>query len=316
MTGLYLTDMANWLRGDGLEVIEQNGWQTRARGSGGYTGGKPWCVMWHHTASNPSSDGQNDVNYIISAQDAPLANLYINRAGVVWVIAAGATNTNGKGGPWPTSHGTVAVDSMNTAAVGIEVANNGVGERWPQVQVDAFFKVSNCINRNCGNLPTDIATHAEWAPSRKIDPAQGQVVEGPWVPRDTNSSGTWNGNDVRDECQRRAAPAPIPTPPTPTPTPGSDEMAWTRIVADQGNAAFLGWSSEGLCPQVEWVDGFNADQVQRMAAYESTGKLLDMKVDLSAFKNITLFGPIPIGDGLMAQNGLEWTRASFGNVIP
>src|SRR3954466_98241 len=92
---IYLTDMADILRLVELDVIEYDGWQTRARGSGGFANW-PLCVMWHHTASGPNSDGWNDANYIATGHpDSPISNLYINRAGTVWVIAAGATNTNG-----------------------------------------------------------------------------------------------------------------------------------------------------------------------------------------------------------------------------
>src|SRR4029077_14868845 len=92
----YLTDLADVLRSAGLVVHEEPGWQTRARGSGGYDSGRPTHVMVHHTASNPGSDPDGDVAYIArNAADAPLANLYLSRSGDVHVIAAGATNTNG-----------------------------------------------------------------------------------------------------------------------------------------------------------------------------------------------------------------------------
>src|SRR6187401_1426292 len=98
MSGRYLTELASLLRAAHLEVIEYPGWQGRARSSGGYGDGKPLCVMWHHTASGAGSDGQSDAAYIAEGdEDAPLANLYIERSGAVWVLAAGATNTNGKG---------------------------------------------------------------------------------------------------------------------------------------------------------------------------------------------------------------------------
>ena len=55
MTGRYLTDMANVLRAAELRVVEQAGWQQRARSSGGYGSGLPLCVMWHHTASGANA---------------------------------------------------------------------------------------------------------------------------------------------------------------------------------------------------------------------------------------------------------------------
>ena len=41
MSGLYLTQLASWLRAAGVNVVEWQGWQTRARGSGGFTGNRP-----------------------------------------------------------------------------------------------------------------------------------------------------------------------------------------------------------------------------------------------------------------------------------
>lgn len=203
MGRIFLTELANWIRSTGVPVIEYQGWQTRARGSGGYDA-MPLCVMWHHTASGSGWDGQRDADYIARGDsDAPLSNLYIDRSGTVWVLAAGATNTNGKGGPLTFSRGTVPVDGMNSRAIGVEMGNNGVGERWSQPQVDSMFAVSNVCNANCGNQPSDISSHNVWAPTRKIDPATCNVA-GPWVPRSSNSSGTWNLNDMRDECVYRS----------------------------------------------------------------------------------------------------------------
>src|SRR5262245_56017139 len=97
MSGRFLTDLADLLDRAGLDVVTVDGWQTRARSSGGYADGRPWCVVWHHTASR--STPENDVSYILNSSDAPLCNVYVARDGEMWVIAAGATNTNGKGGP-------------------------------------------------------------------------------------------------------------------------------------------------------------------------------------------------------------------------
>src|SRR5215467_2503263 len=214
MGSLYLTNLANWLRDAGLSVREYSGWQTRARSSGGY-GANPLCVMWHHTASPPSWNGQKDADYIaVGDTDAPISNLYIDRQGLVWVIAAGATNTNGKGYSIKFSRGTVPDNAMNSYAVGVEMGNNGVGELWPQVQVDTMFIVSNMLNAKFGNQPTDISSHQFWAPDRKIDPATCNV-QGPWKPTSCTSSGTWDRKSIQDECVKRSGSTPAPKPPTP-----------------------------------------------------------------------------------------------------
>lgn len=211
MSGVYLTWLADELRAAGLTVVEVDGWQYRARGSGGYASGRPICVMEHHTASPPSSDGWPDANYICFGDpDAPIANLYLNRAGVVWVCAGGATNTNGKGQSMTFSRGVVPVDSMNTYACGIECANDGVGGPWERAQIDALILTANTVNRRLGNLPTDLAGHVHYSPGRKIDPAQADAVAGPWVPVDMgNGAGSWDLESMRAEHAARAGGAPV-----------------------------------------------------------------------------------------------------------
>ena len=219
-----------------VEDVNQ-GWETRARSSGGFASPPKGCV-WHHTASSTSP--HSDLSYMIDGSpDAPIGNLLLDRDGIVWPIAAGGANTQGKGGPSTFSRGTVPVDSGNSQLFGLEVANSGTGEPWPQIQIDAYFKTSNALNAMFGNLPTDLITHHEWAPDRKIDPAKATEVEGPWSPGAINSSGTWSGDDVREECSHRAVVVipPQPKPPSTEETdmlaldfgvPGVDDW-WTRL---------------------------------------------------------------------------------------
>jgi N-acetylmuramoyl-L-alanine amidase len=208
---IYLTWMADDLEAAGLQVVRYQGWTTRARSSGGYSG-QPLCLMWHHTASQTSAE--NDCYYMChSSGDRPICNLYIARDGAVWVLAAGATNTNGKGQAMDFSRGSVPKDQMNQWAVGMELGNSGTGESYPQAQIDAAFTTSNVINRRLGNQLTDVCTHQHYAPDRKIDPAKGSAVLGPWCPTEINSSGTWDVADLRNECGRRGGGS-IPIPPS------------------------------------------------------------------------------------------------------
>jgi hypothetical protein len=206
VSGTYLTWLADAYRAAGLTVVEFQGWQTRARSSGGFAAGRPVCTMWHHTASSTSP--QNDANYMCNgSSDRPIANVLIARDGTVWVLAAGATNTNGKGDSLTFSTGTVAADSMNTSAIGVEIANAGTGEVYPQAQVDSMFTVSNVHAARLGWQPSDLAGHVDYAKTRKIDPAVNKVT-GPWAPGSINSSGSWNVTDVRNEAIRRATNTP------------------------------------------------------------------------------------------------------------
>jgi N-acetylmuramoyl-L-alanine amidase len=180
--------------------------------------------MWHHTASSSTASAVADVGFMLSRNNPayPTANLYISRDGEVWVMAAGATNTNGKGsGERSTSRGTVPVDSMNTYAVGVEIGNNGIGEPYSQATIDTAFTTSLTITNRLGLLPTDVIHHQGYAPDRKIDPATAGAVQGPWRPLSINGSGTWSLSDLKAECKRRAAPPPV----VPVPKPEPD-LAW------------------------------------------------------------------------------------------
>lgn len=184
----YLLDLADVLRSAGLTVIELDGWEYRARGSGGYDAGRPTYVMVHHTASPPSSSGESDAWYCAEGdEDAPLSNLCLDRDGCWWVLAGGATNTNGKGGPLEG----VPADSMNAYAIGIE-ANGGYGESWPAVQTDSYLAGVRalCDAYGIGH----VAGHFEWAPTRKVDPAGVS----PW----SGDADSWDMDEFRADLAR------------------------------------------------------------------------------------------------------------------
>ena len=117
----------------------------RSRSSGGYEG--CWGIVCHHTASQTTP--ANDLSYMVNADDGPISAGLLDRTGHFTAIAAGAANHAGKGGgtsdgggtPWRTTRGTIPGNDANRYAFGIEAANNGVGEPWPQAQQDAYVKM-------------------------------------------------------------------------------------------------------------------------------------------------------------------------------
>ena len=229
---IYYVQLVDVLEAAGVrcKVEDVNrGWETRARSSGGFSSA-PLGIIDHHTASNTTP--YNDLMYMIhNCPDAPVGNMYLDNEGVVWPIAAGASNCAGKGGPYTFSRGTVPLDSGNSRCWNIEAANSGVGEVWTQAQIDAYFKINIALSKMFGNKVTDVASHQEWAPDRKIDPATAAAVQGPWKPRSINSSGTWNMDDMRSELVRRADDDTTPPEPTPTPT-GDDNMLFLMKAKD------------------------------------------------------------------------------------
>lgn len=238
MAGLWYTGLPDILRDAGVVVsvgpINQ-GWENRSRSSGGFPS-TPLAVFWHHTASKTTVD--NDLTWQChTCPDKPVGNMLIDRTGTVWPVAAGASNCAGKGGPATFSRGTIPADTGNTRGWQIEVANNGVGEPWPVVQIDAYFAASNALNAYFGNSPGDVITHHAWAPTRKIDPARADAVQGPWHPDSINTSGTWALDDIRAECLQRAQQAP------PTPNPGDDDDMLKGIYQSNGPALYVCYSS-------------------------------------------------------------------------
>lgn len=187
--GTFLTDLDETLRGAGLSVTEQDGWRQRSNQSGGYNGG-PIGIIIHHTGGGRGADGQGDVNFILTKPDAaPVSNLYLDRKGVWWVLAAGATNTNGKGGPW----GPIPIGGANRRVIGIEAGNLGNNkEPWPEVMQDSYVKGVATLADRYGIDSNNVLSHAEWT-SRKHDPA------GPSRFGTVNSLGTWDMNKFRAE---------------------------------------------------------------------------------------------------------------------
>lgn len=300
----YLTQLANWCRSEGFVVNEVDGWQHRARSSGGYENGRPWCVMWHHTASSTSP--QNDINYMCyGSPDAPLANILVARDGVVHVMAGGCTNTNGKGKSIAFSKGTVPADSMNTYAVGVEIANNGVGEQYPQAQIDAMFRLNNMLAARLGLQPNDCCTHNFYAPDRKIDPATAAAVQGPWRPDSVTSSGTWSLPDIEAECLRRVGAEPPP--------PEDDNMQLVELSINEADARFLAYkivqNGIDLILWCEWVNGDDPSQLARLMAYRELNAPV-FRMALENLSGVGLIGPLPTGD-----TRHNWQRSDFGNVM-
>jgi hypothetical protein len=185
----------------GSRVIEGDAWKRRGHE---YTRA-PVCVTWHHTANDWTDVDGVDLG-ILSFElhkyaSTPGNNVNIHPDGTVYLLAAGATATNGAGTQLSFSRG---MGGKNSTTFTMEIHNPGNGGKpYPQAQIDAAFAVSNAINRLCGNLATDLCTHYEYAMTRKTDPAPATAVQGAWVPRPCTHAGTWHHDDIRAEAVRR-----------------------------------------------------------------------------------------------------------------
>jgi hypothetical protein len=222
MGAVWLLNLPTWLREGGLTVEEYPNWATTSRSSGGYDA--VWAIGVHHTAS--STTPANDLNYMLNNADAkPIGALYLARDGVVTVCAGGATNTQGRGGPYKTSKGTIPLDAGNRYMLSIEAAWNS-NETWPEVQQVAYTKLCHILVQKLGLAWGDIVSHAEWT-SRKYDPAgESKYAKG---------NALWDMDKFRGDCWLAYAdtedvPEPPPAPPAPepdlpTPPPSDDVVA-------------------------------------------------------------------------------------------
>ena len=122
--------------------------------------------MVHHTASGAESDGQPDVNYCTyCSENRPIANLYLSRAGKVWVMAGGATNTNGSGRcphAAPRRHELPRHRDRS--------GNSGTGEPWPDRPAGRLRQVVRALLGHYGIGTGSTVAHHEYAEGRKIDP--------------------------------------------------------------------------------------------------------------------------------------------------
>lgn len=152
---MRLLDLPHVLRAAGQTVIETDQWQGR---------GDPLtelrAIVCHHTATKPSASDAAVARILIRGRSdlkGPLANLGLDRDGHWWLIAAGKANHNGPG-------------QYGNQTVGIEAFNDGVGEPWPAVQIEAWTKGCAAICEHFG-VPVDrVLAHRETDPGRKVDP--------------------------------------------------------------------------------------------------------------------------------------------------
>lgn len=247
MGSVWLGSLPQVLRDAGLNVQTWQGWETRSRSSGGYD--KVWAIGVHHDAiSTGTSLNTRCRNAWESSPDRPIGAMWLHTDGTYMVGAAGATNTQGKGGPYNVSKGTIPLDAGNRYMLSIEASNNGVGEVWPAVQQDAYRRGCAALCRWLGLDPNrDVVAHFEWT-TRKIDPAGNSDY--------AVGGAKWNMGRFRQDIARIGAPVP----PDPSPTPGGN---LDMIRLDYGLPGTDSWWTRMLLSgnTITWVQGHANDQL-------------------------------------------------------
>ena len=164
---MYATDLADVARAAGLHVTEVDGWKTRGHGGLDSVRG----VVCHHTAGPSAAASPGDFPSLRVVRDGrtslsgPLCNFGLGRAGTVYVVAAGLAY----------HAGAVRIASppyANAFMLGIEAENDGVGEPWPQAQIDAYARLCAALAVHYGFGLGRVLAHKEvcYPPGRKTDP--------------------------------------------------------------------------------------------------------------------------------------------------
>jgi hypothetical protein len=161
----YDTGLADRLRAAALPAVREcDGWKSRGNSSGGNF--YPKGMVVHHTAGAPPSAGKApSLGIIINGRPdlpGPLANIYMDYEGTVYVVAAGAANHAGTpdGGSYKGMTG-------NSSAWGFEIEHPGTYALDDDRAEIAAAAVAAVIRGKAG--ASMCPYHKEWAPSRKID---------------------------------------------------------------------------------------------------------------------------------------------------
>lgn len=200
MGGRWLHELPDVIADAGLDTSVWPGWETRSRSSGGYDA--VWAIGVHHDASPAGTSLEARCAYAWdNSADRPIGALWLHSDGRVVVGAAGATNTQGKGGPYGTSSGVIPLDEGNRYILSIEASNDGTGEVWPTVQQNAYVTLCAALVDWFALDPADVVAHFEWT-TRKIDPA------GP--SRYSPGTGSWDMDAFRWDVDRNTGGTPPP----------------------------------------------------------------------------------------------------------
>lgn len=160
---MMLTDLADAVRKSELRVVELPGWRTNTR-PGEFN---PTGVLCHHTGGTSDTRAYAEWMAYQGRDDlpAPLCQLALDRAGTVYICAAGRANHAGKAkasGPMPAGDG-------NALYIGIEAMNTG-SEGWTTVQWGAYVSLCAALCEHYGWPASHVRAHKETSITGKWDP--------------------------------------------------------------------------------------------------------------------------------------------------
>ncbi|MEU4178207.1 N-acetylmuramoyl-L-alanine amidase [Streptomyces sp. NPDC026589] len=177
-TPLTASRLLDAIQGEGVHVVEVDGWRTRSRNHKG-----PWGpthgVMIHHTVTTGTAASVRLCKDGHSSLPGPLCHGVIAKDGSVHLVGNGRANHAGLGDD-DVLRAVIAEKALppdneantdgNRHFYGFECVNLGDGrDPWPAEQVEAIARAAAGICRAHGWGAASVVGHSEWQPG-KIDP--------------------------------------------------------------------------------------------------------------------------------------------------
>jgi hypothetical protein len=170
----HATWMLPVLRDAGVQVKTVSGWESRGRppSTGGFD---PYAVGNHHTGT--SAPGAHPSLGLVtrgrSDLPGPLAQLFLARTGVAWLVAAGRANHAGvSSGP-----GKLKPGDGNWQMIGIEVETSG-NEELTKDQWASLPLINAALLKHMGNSHLYSFLHETWSITGKWDLAEnGRTID-------------------------------------------------------------------------------------------------------------------------------------------
>lgn len=146
---------------------------------------KPNYVIIHHTA-------QNDLDHTIRTfhnQRVGVSSHYvIGRDGKIVQMVHDLYRAHHAGlGKWGND------TDLNSSSIGIELDNNGIGDPWPEIQIEALISLLHDLKVKFRVPQANFIGHMDIAPTRKIDPANF-----PWKVLADQGFGFWYDEELAD----------------------------------------------------------------------------------------------------------------------
>ena len=146
---------------------------------------KPNFIVIHHTAQNSTDQ---TIRTFQLERTAVSSHYVVGRDGKIVQMVNDYVRAQHAGlGKWGN------ITDMNSCSIGIEMDNNGTSDPWPEVQINALIELLKVLTPKYGIPQANFLGHADYAPSRKVDPYQF-----PWKKLAENGFGFWYDDNLEN----------------------------------------------------------------------------------------------------------------------